>query len=493
MVVADENGLLSNQAIGSGSVTGSGTLNKVAKFTATGSVIGDSIITATSDAVTITSTLVGPMFTLEQATAAAYSQMRFFGDTQSAYIFKGNSTYTSYGGTNALNFYTDAGSGAGGFAFHPQGSVNAVFIDNAGNLGIGVGNAPTVKLDVAGGSAIVTHNVVGGGSISIRNNNGGSSYAGYFMGNDSQTTNAAGVLMLGSGFATSGGYTSNGLYIYTNRAGGITVAAEAGTIKFVTGVTIKGTMLADGNLGLNETAPTNLLHLAGNVATPSLRLASTSTGYYWDIGRENATTGDFVFNYKTPSTSSTEWVRITTLGLFGIGVTPSGTYGKLTVAGGIRTTADSGSKLEIGRYNAGNPDSFIKLGATSNRLIISNAADSADLFYFTNTGNLGIGVTPSAWSVVTPIIQISTGGGFIGGQGSANIIRMGVNTYYSGTNWTYINTGFASWFETTSGAFNWYNAASGTAGGTFTPIQVMGLDASANLYLGKTTQSGNAV
>lgn len=150
MVVADANGLLSTQAIGSGSVTGSGTLNKVAKFTATGSVIGDSIITATSDAVTITSSLVGPMFVLEQATANAYSQMRFFGDTQSAYIFKGNSSYTSYGGTNALNFYTDGGSGSGGFAFHPSNIQNAVFIDPAGNLGIGVGTTVNAKLDIAG-------------------------------------------------------------------------------------------------------------------------------------------------------------------------------------------------------------------------------------------------------------------------------------------------------------------------------------------------------
>jgi hypothetical protein len=310
MVVADASGVLSTQAIGSGSVTGSGTNNRVAKFTATGSVIGDSIITSASSDVRITSSVVGPMFILDNRTAAGYSQMQFEGDTKSAYIFKGNSTYTSYGGTNALNFYTDGGSGAGGFAFHPATITNAVFIDNAGNLGIGVGNAPNAKLDIAGGNVIVTNNITGGGIISVRNNNAGTSYSGLVLGNDSATTNAGGFLMLGSGFATSGRYTSNGLYIYTNRTGGITIGAESGTIKFATGTSIKGTMLANGNLGLNETNPTNLLHLAGASATPSLRLASVTVGYWYDIGRENQTTGDFLINGTYNGTSNGTLFRI---------------------------------------------------------------------------------------------------------------------------------------------------------------------------------------
>lgn len=379
----------------SAGVTGSGTNNRLAKFTSTGSTIGDSIISADANTATITSTVVGAMFILDNPTASGYSQMQFKGDTKSAYIFKGNSNYTDWGGANALNFYTDSVSG-GGFSFNPRASANAVFIDPLGNLGIGVGTTVSAKLDIAGGNAKLTHSINGGAIFNTINpSTGTSAYSGLLVGNDF-VTSGGGFLMLGQNYPTTGPYTSNGAYAFGNQSGGLTIAAEAGTLKFVTGTTIKATMITNGNLGLNETAPTNLLHLAGNVATPSLRLASTSTGFYWDIGRENATTGDFVFNYKTPSTSSTEWVRITTLGLFGIGVTPSGTYGKLTVAGGIRTTADSLSKLEIGRYNAGNPDSYIKLGSTSNGLIISNAADSLDLFYLKNSGKFGIGISPTA-------------------------------------------------------------------------------------------------
>ena len=64
-----------------------------------------------------------------------------------------------------------------------------------------------------------------------------------------------------------------------------------------------------GNVGIGTSSPTNLLHLAGASATPSLRLGSVSEGFYWDIGRENATTGDFVFNNASGG-ASTERVRI---------------------------------------------------------------------------------------------------------------------------------------------------------------------------------------
>jgi len=187
-------------------------------------------------------------------------------------------------------------------------------IDNVGNVGIGVGNAPTAKLDIAGGNIILTNNANGGAVLNTQNGSvGTSAYSGLLVGNN-LATSGGGFLILGGNYPTTGPYTSDGVYMFSNRAGGLTIAAEAGTIKLVTGATIKGTMLANGNLGLNETAPTNLLHLAGNVATPSLRLASTSTGYYWDIGRESVSTGDFLFR-KASGGAASDYMRITNDGV----------------------------------------------------------------------------------------------------------------------------------------------------------------------------------
>ena len=71
-----------------------------------------------------------------------------------------------------------------------------------------------------------------------------------------------------------------------------------------------------------------------------------------------------------------------------------GSYDQLSVAGGIKITDDSNSKLEIGRFNSSSAtNSYIKIGSNSDSLRISNAADSVDLFTLTNSGNVGIGTT----------------------------------------------------------------------------------------------------
>jgi hypothetical protein len=102
---------------------------------------------------------------------------------------------------------------------------------------------------------------------------------------------------------------------------------------------------------------------------------------------------DLKFYVNNGSSLSTA-MTISGSGAVGIGTTsPTGTYGKLTVAGGIRTTDDTSSKLELGRYSAGAPNSYIKLGANSNALNITNAADSVDIFTILNGGNVGIGTT----------------------------------------------------------------------------------------------------
>jgi hypothetical protein len=100
------------------------------------------------------------------------------------------------------------------------------------------------------------------------------------------------------------------------------------------------------------------------------------------------------------------------------------------------------------------------------------------------SGNLGLGVTPSAWSIISPIMQFGTGGAFIGAQGNANVIRAGVNAYFNGSNWIYTNTDFASYYETGSGAFKWFTAPSGTAGNAISFTQAMTLFANGNLGVG---------
>jgi hypothetical protein len=107
-------------------------------------------------------------------------------------------------------------------------------------------------------------------------------------------------------------------------------------------------------------------------------------------------TGDIKF---TDVTMTSNYLTIKNAGNVGIGTaSPTGTYGKLTVAGGIQITNDNNAKLEIGRYSSGAPNSYIKIGSGSDSLRITNAADSADLFTIANGGNVGIGITNPATS-----------------------------------------------------------------------------------------------
>ena len=85
----------------------------------------------------------------------------------------------------------------------------------------------------------------------------------------------------------------------------------------------------------------------------------------------------------------TNYVNINSNGNVGIGTTtPTGTYGKLSVAGGIRILDDNNAKLEIGRYSSGASNSYIKLGSNSNSLRIANNTDAADIFTIENGGNV---------------------------------------------------------------------------------------------------------
>jgi hypothetical protein len=100
------------------------------------------------------------------------------------------------------------------------------------------------------------------------------------------------------------------------------------------------------------------------------------------------------------------------------------------------------------------------------------------------SGNLGLGVTPSAWS---------GGGGFdlpfyagIAGNSSVGFVAS-FNAYYN-SGWKYKATTAARAYVMDSADHHWYNAPSGTAGNAITFTLAMTLDSSGNLFVGTTGQ-----
>jgi hypothetical protein len=101
-----------------------------------------------------------------------------------------------------------------------------------------------------------------------------------------------------------------------------------------------------------------------------------------------------------------------------------------------------------------------------------------------SSGNLGLGVTPSAWSGLR---ALEVPGAFYGSNTSGTGYYTGHNTFYNGSQWIYKNTAAAAYHEVVGNSFRWYNAPSGTAGNAITFTQAMTLDASGNLGVGTSS------
>jgi hypothetical protein len=176
----------------------------------------------------------------------------------------------------------------------------------------------------------------------------------------------------------------------------------------------------------------------------------------------------------------------------GIGTTSvSGTYEKLAVAGGISIKDNTNAKLEIGRFNTtGAQNSYIKLGANSNSLRFTNNTDIADIMELTNSGNLGLGVTPSAWSASWSAQQFGQAGSLFAFKSGSNYTVLSNNSYaigggYQSGDARYINDGLSTaYIQNNSGQHLWMTAPSGTAGNAISFTQAMTLGSNSGLSIG---------
>ena len=96
------------------------------------------------------------------------------------------------------------------------------------------------------------------------------------------------------------------------------------------------------------------------------------------------------------------------------------------------------------------------------------------------SGNIGIGVTPSAWNAAIKVLEMPDSGFLAFANTNGNI---STNTFFD-TAYKYKATAAAARYSQSSGAHAWYNAPSGTAGNAITFTTAMTLDASGNLGLG---------
>ena len=115
----------------------------------------------------------------------------------------------------------------------------------------------------------------------------------------------------------------------------------------------------------------------------------------------------------------------------------------------------------------------------------------------TSSGNLGLGVTPSAWSSLWSAEQFGQAGSLFAYKSGSNYTVISNNSYAVGGAFQtgdarYINNGFSTAYaQNNSGEHLWLTAPSGTAGGTITHTLAMTLTANGRLLLGTTTEGTN--
>jgi hypothetical protein len=308
-----------------------------------------------------------------------------------------------------------------------RAGTNYLSITNAGNVGVGTLTAGQ-KLQIGGGTETGNHYLrIFGASSDIYLGQTGSNLFGAGNGqvlvtDATYTLNFVIGTLSGSGNLILG--TANTPRLTISNTGTSTFSSSVSSTGFFsTGGSNFAT--SSGNVGVGTDNAQQKLHVnggsllvntgtAGNTAFRDIMMGGISG---WSNGESHGidtvyntaaspttfsrieshfdgTSGRIrfrnLFNNSAPQTSILMTIRGN--GNVGIGEdSPSGTYGKLTVAGGIDILNDNNAKLEIGRYSSGAPNSYIKIGANSNSFRITNNTDATDLITITNAGSVGIG------------------------------------------------------------------------------------------------------
>ena len=226
----------------------------------------------------------------------------------------------------------------------------------------------------------------------------------------------------------------------------------------------------------------------------------------------NGIGGSYGVRYVIDSTGISTWsvagttaMTLDTTGL-GIGMSPL-TSSKLSLFGGTGDTSAADTISSLSRTSSTGNVLGGKLVLTAKDTAFGNlvfrikttASSAESSGYYTDAltidgekGNVGIGVTPSAWGSGYKSVQVNEAGGF---AGKSDGLIAAQNCYFNGTNWVNNRAStFSSRYDMNvagNGIHAWYvyGSSFGTVGNTIPFTQAMTLDASGNLFIKKTASA----
>jgi hypothetical protein len=423
-----------------------------------------------------------------------------FVGTSSGYSTTSGIINTAIGGGSLQNNTTGSYNFAGGAA--------ALFSNTTASYNTAVGYA-ALYLNTTG-TANVAIGGLGGSYTALNQNTTGSNSVAVGNGALGQNTTASNNTAVGyqAIYNNTTGTSNTGVgYVVAGALGGGT-----GAINNITaiGYAALAKTTGDNNTAVGRLASyynssgTNNVSV-GDSALFSNTTASNNTAVGYQAGYSNTTGTELsAFGYKaaynqtTPANSYNTAIGSYSLyqNLTGVQNTTVG-WNSLANCTGTGNTAigyssgesiTSGSKnTVIGRYS-GNQGG-LDIRTASNYIVLSDG-DGNPRGIFDSSGNLGLGVTPSADTLGGKKFEIGFAGNAIQGYLAANLLMYNNATFNSG--WKYSNTAGVAYYQQNGSQHIWYNAPSGTAGNAITFTQAMTLDSSGNLLVGTTSASGKA-
>lgn len=302
-----------------------------------------------------------------------------------------------------------------------------------------------------------------------------------------------------SGSLTLSGGTANGV-AYLNASKVVTTGSA---------LTFNGTQLSvNGTFGAVGLAQVTGVSGVSQPIITALAGSGASGGYnrsFFKLVSQATTTGWSLVNYGDSSDlfaistlAGSDKLTISQAGNVTINAPSSGNTLSLNGTGtGIAKVTDSSATGYSGITLAGTGTQNYSIGmggpsevtfGVANKWFLYDGLAGAMRMVVDSSGNLGLGVTPSAW-IGAKTLEFA-GGNAIWSNGG-NAVGISQNNYFNGTNWIYKATAAATYYQQQLGVHYWYTAPSGTAGNAITFTQAMTLDASGNLCVGNTSVGVN--
>jgi hypothetical protein len=273
--------------------------------------------------------------------------------------------------------------------------------------------------------------------------------------------------------------------------------ATTGSNTFVGNQTITGSIFGSGSLTIN-----GCITATGQIVAQTINVQQVTSSIVYSCGSN-------VFGCAISNTQQlTGSVGITgSLSVNGVSaVVGTGTTNYLPKFTGASTIGDSiiqesSSNIGIGvspsyKLDVNGIGQFrddIRFSTTNSSIGYTDALRFVQLGVDTRLtlsgGNLGLGVTPSAWTTSSGrrAIEVGALGNALFGAGSSDI-RVLSNVYVNTSNQrTYANNGLAGEYQIGDGVHIWYTAPSGTANCAISFTQAMTLTAAGSLGVGTPT------